>query len=65
MIAIEDFTDIRGGIKKKLFFFFRKTPKVGGGVSPNTKFSYQKKTEIFLDFFSSKGGGPTYSKRVL
>ena len=49
--------------KKKLFFFFRKTLKGVGGVSPNPKFPYQKKLRFFVVFF--KRGGPTYSKRVL
>ena len=41
---------VRKGGHKKNCFFFRKTLK-GGGVSPNPKFPYQKKTEIVLDFF--------------
>ena len=55
---------IRGGIKKKLYFF-RKTPKGGGrGLAESEIFSSEK-TEIFLEFFFERGGGPTYSKRVL
>ena len=58
------FHKLRGGIKKKILVFFRKTPKGGGGVSLNPKFSYQKKLRFFWNFFY-KGGGLTYSKRVL
>ena len=54
-------TDLRGGINKKKLFFFQKNSKRGGGVSPNPKFPYQKKLRFFLE----KGGGLTYSKRVL
>jgi len=38
--------------KKINWFFSEKLRKGGGGVSPNPKVPYQKKTEIFLDFFS-------------
>ena len=55
---------IRGGIKKDCFFS-EKLRKGGGGVSPNPKFPYQKKLRFFWNFFFGKGGGPTYSKRVL
>ena len=54
---------VRGGIKKNCFFS-EKLRKGGGGVSPNPKFPYQKKLRFFWNFFS-KGGGLTYSKRVL
>ena len=39
-----------GRHKKKTCFFFRKTPKGGGGVSPNPKFPYQKKNRFFWNF---------------
>ena len=44
---------VRGGIKKKLFFFFRKTPKGGEGGLAESKISLSEKNEIFLE----KGGG--------
>ena len=54
---------LRGGITKKLFFFFGKTPKGGGGRDlAESKISLSEKTEIF---FFKRGGGLTYSKRVL
>ena len=56
---------IRGGIKKKTVFFSEKLRKGGRGVSPNPKFPYQKKNWDFFGIFFLKGGGPTYSKRVL
>ena len=55
----------KGRHKKKLFFFFRKTPKGGGRGLAESEISLSEKTEIFLDFFFKRGGGPTYSKRVL
>ena len=42
---------IRGGIKKKNWFFSEKLRKGGGGVSPNPKFPYQKKLRFFRIFF--------------
>ena len=39
-------------------------PRGGGGLA-ESEISLSEKTEIFLDFFFWKGGGPTYSKRVL
>ena len=36
----------------------------GGRGLAESEVSLSENTEIFLDFFS-KGGGPTYSKRVL
>ena len=40
-----------------MFFFFQKnSERGGGGVSPNPKFSYQKKLRFFWNFFL-KGGG--------
>ena len=56
---------LRGGIKKKNCFFFRKTPKGGEGGLAESKISLSEKTEIFLEFFLQRGGGLTYSKRVL
>ena len=58
--------DLRGGIKKKnCFFFQKKTPKGGEGGLAESKISLSEKTEIFLEFFLQRGGGLTYSKRVL
>ena len=51
---------VRGG--KKKCFFFRKTSKGGGGVSPNPKFSYQKKLRFFWNFFLKGGGAPPIPK---
>ena len=48
--------DVRGGIKKKNWFFSEKLRKGGRGVSPNPKFPYQKKLRFFWNFFY-KGGG--------
>ena len=56
---------IRGGIKKKILVFFRKTPKGGGRGLAESEIFLSEKTEIFLEFFFERGGGPTYSKRVL
>ena len=56
---------LRGGIKKKILFFFRKTPKGGGRGLAESEIFLSEKTEIFLDFFLERGGSPTYSKRVL
>ena len=39
---------LRGGIKKKILFFFRKTPKGGEGGLAESKISLSEKTEIFL-----------------
>merc|ERR1719397_1648527 len=47
---------VRGGIKKKNWFFSEKLRKGGRGVSPNPKFPYQKKLRFFGIFFY-KGGG--------
>ena len=47
---------IRGGIKKKKLFFFRKTPKGGEGGLAESKISLSEKTEIFLEFFLQRGG---------
>ena len=55
---------LRGGIKK-LFFSSEKLRKGGGGGLAESEISLSEKTEIFLDFFFQKGGGLTYSKRVL
>ena len=55
--------EVRGGIKK-VFFFLGKTSKGGRGGLQNPKFPYQKKMRFFWNFFY-KGGGLTYSKRVL
>ena len=51
---------LRGGIKKNCFFF-RRTPKGGGGLA-ESKISLSEKTEIFLDFFSKGGGIPPIPK---
>jgi len=61
----KEIATIRGGIKKKKLFFFGKTPKGGRGGLAESEISLSEKTEIFLDFFLQKGGGLTYSKRVL
>ena len=47
---------LRGGIKKKTVFFFRKTPKGGEGGLAESKISLSEKTEIFLEFFLQRGG---------
>ena len=48
---------VLGEASKKInCFFSEKLRKGGGGVLPNPKFPYQKKTEIFLEFFSKRGG---------
>ena len=47
---------LRGGIKKKNCFFFRKTPKGGEGGLAESKISLSEKTEIFLEFFLQRGG---------
>ena len=60
---VDDQQNIRGGIKKKQFFF-GVSPKRGEGGLAESKISLAEKTEIFLDFFG-KRGGLTYSKRVL
>ena len=46
---------IRGGIKKNCFFFLQKNSERGGGLA-ESEISLSENTEIFLDFFSSKGG---------
>ena len=51
---------LRGGIKKNQVFF-GVSPKGGEGGLAESKISLAEKTEIFLE----KGGGLTYSKRVL
>ena len=51
-----------GRHKKKLFFFFRKTPKGGGRGLAESEISLSEKTEIFLDFFSKGGGVPPIPK---
>ena len=48
---------IRGGIKKKILFFFRKTPKGGGRGLAESEISLSEKTEICLEFFFERGGG--------
>ena len=49
-----------------MFFFFRKTPKGGGeGVSPNPKFSNQKKMKFFWNFFLKGGGSHLFQKGVI
>ena len=45
------FVAIRGGIKKKILVFFRKTPKGGGRGLAESEISLSEKTEIFLEFF--------------
>ena len=55
----------KGRHQKKKLFFFRKTPKGGGRGLAESEIFLSEKTEIFLEFFFWKGGGPTYSKRVL
>ena len=55
---------IRGGIKK-MFFFFRKTPKGGGRGLAESEISLSEKTEIFLDFFSKGGGSYPFQKGVI
>ena len=54
-----------GEASKKKLFFFGKTPKGGGRGLAEPKISLSEKNWDFLDFFFSKGGGLTYSKRVL
>ena len=54
-----------GEASKKKLVFFRKTPKGGEGGLAESKISLSEKTEIFLEFFLQRGGGLTYSKRVL
>ena len=63
-VTISVTVQLRGGIKKTVFFF-GKTPKRGGEDLAESKISLSEKTEIFLEFFFQKGGGLTYSKRVL
>ena len=46
---------IRGGIKKKNWFFSEKLRKGGGGLA-ESEISLSEKNEIFLDFFSKRGG---------
>ena len=55
---------LREGIKKNCFFFFRKTPKGGGRGLAESEIFLSEKLRFFWNFFL-KGGGPTYSKRVL
>ena len=57
--------EIRGGIKKKYWFFSEKLRKGGGGVSPNPKFSYQKKLRFFWNFFLKGGGSHLFQKGVI
>ena len=54
----------KGGIKK-LFFFFRKTLKGGGGLAESEIF-LSEKTEIFLEFFFfGRGGSHLFQKGVI
>ena len=48
--------------KKNVFFSSEKLRKGGGGVSPNPKFSYQKKLRFFWNFFFERGGVPPIPK---
>ena len=59
------FVQLGEASKKINCFFFRKTPKGGRGGLAQSESSLSEKTEIFLDFFSKRGGGLTYFKRVL
>ena len=54
-------TMIRGGVKKKFWFFFYFLSKGGRGGLGQSKKSLSENTQIFL----TKGGGLTQSKRVL
>ena len=45
----------KGRHKKKLFFFFRKTPKGGRGDLAQSEISLSEKTKIFLNFFKRGG----------
>ena len=57
---------VRGGInKKKTVFFSEKLRKGGRGVSPNPKFSYQKKLRFFWNFFLKGGGSHLFQKGVI
>ena len=54
--------NVRGGIKN--CFCSEKLGKGAGGSRPIRNFPIRKKLDIF-EFFSKRGGGLTYSKRVL
>ena len=53
---------IKGGIKKKLVFFLRKTPKGGGRGLAKSEISLSEKTEIFLE---KVGGSHLFQKGVI
>ena len=46
---------LRGGIKKKILVFFRKTPKGGGRGLAESEISLSEETEIFLEFLKDGG----------
>ena len=58
----EKYQKLRGGIIKKLFFFFGENPKGGRGGLAESKISVNRKNSEFFGFFCQKGGGLTQSK---
>ena len=48
---------LRGGIKKKQFFFFRKNSERGEGGLAESEISLSEKTKNFWTFFAKGGGG--------
>ena len=64
-IVLVIFSPLRGGIKKKNWFFSENLRKGGRGVSPNPKFPYQKKLRFFWNFFYKGGGSHLFQKGVI
>ena len=58
------FMIIRGGIKKKLFFFQKNSERGGRGLAESEIF-LSEKTEIFLEFFFERGGSHLFQKGVI